>query len=140
MRLSNVEIREIVIHRGSKTSSKSLVLHLHDGSRFNILLGVGKQIMTIDGPHLLSQNLDFMAPTRYMFEAHIAISYNLLLRKFLIVKHRFAADNTRFNSINEVNRLLSQQFSSPSAFPLATLCQATEQKSPRSHAKRIQRR
>jgi len=110
MRLSNVEIREIVIHRGFNTSSKSLVLHLHDGSRFNILLGVGKQIMTIDGPHLLRQNLDFMAPTRYMFEAHIAISYNLLLRKFLIVKHRFAADNTRFNSINEVNRLLSQQF------------------------------
>ena len=104
MRLSNIEIREIVIHRGFNTSSKSLVLHLHDGSRFNILLGVGKQ------PHLLSQNLDFMAPTRYMFEAHIAISYNLLLRKFLIVKHRFAAANTRFNSINGVNRLLSQQF------------------------------
>ena len=110
MRLSSVEIREIVIHRGFNTSSKSLVLHLHDGSRFNILLGIGKQIMTINGPHLLSQNLDFMAPTRYMFEAHIAISYNFLLRNFLIVKHRFAADNTRFNSINEVNRLLSQQF------------------------------
>ena len=104
MRLSNIEIREIVTYRELNPSSRSLVLHLHDGSRFNILLGVGKQ------PHLLSQNLDFMAPTRYMFEAHIAISYNFLLRNFLIVKHRFAADNTRFNSINEVNRLLSQQF------------------------------
>jgi hypothetical protein len=110
MRLSNIEIREIVTYRELNPSSRSLVLHLHDGSRFNILLGIGKQIMTINGPHLLSQNLDFMAPTRYMFEAHIAISYNFLLRNFLIVKHRFAADNTRFNSINEVNRLLSQQF------------------------------
>ena len=108
MRLSNVEIGGIVTHRGTNTSSKSLVLHLDDGSRFNILLGIGRQIRTIDGPQLEERNLTFMG-LNYN-EAHIAISYNVLLRKFLIVKHRFAADNTRFNSINGVNRLLSQQF------------------------------
>lgn len=103
MRLSNVEIREIVNPiSGINTSAKLLVLYLGDGGRFNILLGRG-----IDGPQLGEQ---IFAPTRYMYEAHIVISYNVLLRDFLIEKHRFAADNTRFNSINEVNRLLSQQF------------------------------
>ena len=108
MRLSNVEIQEVVSpFTGINPSAKSLVLYLDDGSRFNILLGIGRQVRTIDG--LLSTE-EIFAPTRYLYEAHIAISYNVLLRDFVIVKHRFAADNTRFNSINEVNRLLSQQF------------------------------
>ncbi len=108
MRLSNVEIQEVVSPiTGINPSAKSLVLHLDDGSRFNILLGVGRQVRTIDGFQLREE---IFAPTRYLYEAHIAISYNILLRDFLIVKHRFAAANTRFNSINGVNRLLSQQF------------------------------
>ena len=109
MRISNVEIREIVTHIDGRInqSAKSLVLHLGDGSRFNILLGVGRQAMTIDGAQ--STELIFTS-IHSLYEAHIAISYNLLLRDFIIVKHRFAADNTRFNSINGVNRLLSQQF------------------------------
>ena len=105
MRISNVEIREI--DGRINQSAKSLVLHLDDGIRFNILLGVGRQAMTIDGTQ--STELIFTS-THSLYEAHIAISYNLLLRDFIIVKHRFAAANTRFNSINEVNRLLSQQF------------------------------
>lgn len=108
MRLSNVEIREIVSPiSGINTSAKSLVLHLDDGNRFIILLGRGRQVRTIDGIQLVE---GIVAPTRYLYEAHIAICYDVLLRDFFIVKHRFAADNTRFNSINEVNRLLSQQF------------------------------
>ena len=108
MRLSNVEIQEVVSHiTGINPSAKSLVLHLDDGSRFNILLGVGRQVRTIDGSQLTEE---IFTPTRYLYEAHIAISYDVLLRNFVIVKHRFAADNTRFNSINEVNRLLLQQF------------------------------
>ena len=108
MRLSNVEIQEVVSPiTGIHPSTKSLVLHLDDGSRFNILLGVGRQVRTIDGSQLTEE---IFAPTRYLYEAHIAISYDILLRDFLIVKHRFAANNKRFNSINGVNRLLSQQF------------------------------
>ena len=108
MRLSNVEIQEVVSHiTGINPSAKSLVLHLDDGSRFNILLGVGRQALTMDGFQLTEESF---VPTRFLYEAHIAISYSVLLRDFLIVKHRFAADNTRFNSINGVNRLLSQQF------------------------------
>jgi hypothetical protein len=101
MRISNVEIREI--DSRINQSAKSLVLHLDDGIRFNILLGVGRQAMTIDGTQ--STELIFTS-IHSLYEAHIAISYNLLLRDFIIVKHRFAADNTRFNSINGVNRLL----------------------------------
>ena len=108
MRLSNVEIQEVVSPiTGINPSAKSLVLHLDDGSRFNILLGVGRQVRAIDGFQLTEE---IFAPTRYVYEAHIAISYDVLLRNFVIVKHRFAADKTRFNSINGVNRLLSQQF------------------------------
>tara|TARA_R110000803_G_scaffold202303_1_gene267404 strand:+ start:516 stop:1073 length:558 start_codon:yes stop_codon:yes gene_type:complete len=107
MRLSNVEIRSVINHLdNTNTPSQSLVLHLDDGSRFNILLGIGREVRH-RGFQLGEQ---IFAPTRYMYEAHIAISYNVLLRNFLIVKHRFAADNTKFNSINGVNRLLSQQF------------------------------
>jgi hypothetical protein len=98
MRISNVEIREI--DGRINQSAKSLVLHLDDGIRFNILLGVGRPQST----ELIFTSI------HSLYEAHIAISYNLLLRDFIIVKHRFAADNTRFNSINGVNRLLSQQF------------------------------
>ena len=109
MRISNVEIREIVTHIDGRInqSAKSLVLHLGDGGRFNILLVVGRQERTINGLQLVEESF---APISFMYEAHIAIVYDILLRKFLIVKHRFAAANTRFNSINEVNRLLSQQF------------------------------
>jgi len=108
MRLSNVEIQRIVNPiTGIDPSAKSLVLHLDNGSRFNILLGIGTQERTIDGLQLVEESF---APTRFMYEAHIAIVYDILLRNFLIVKHRFAAANTRFNSINGVNRLLSQQF------------------------------
>lgn len=108
MRLSNVEIQEVVSPiTGINPSAKSLVLHLDNGVRFNILLGIGRQERTIDGLQLVEESF---APTRFMYEAHIAISYNILLRDFVIVKHRFAADGTRFNSINGVNRLLSQQF------------------------------
>ena len=108
MRLSNVEIQEVVSSiTGINPSAKSLVLHLGDGGRFNILLGFGRQERTIDGLQLVEESF---APIHFMYEAHIAIVYDILLRNFLIVKHRFAAANTRFNSINEVNRLLSQQF------------------------------
>lgn len=114
MRLSNVEIRGIVnpITGRINSSAKSLVLHVDDGNRFIILLGVGRQIRTTEGTQLEVgySSPSFWAPTRHLYEAHIAISYNILLRDFLIVKHRFAADGTRFNSINELNRLLSQQF------------------------------
>tara|TARA_R110000868_G_scaffold99878_1_gene274722 strand:+ start:340 stop:903 length:564 start_codon:yes stop_codon:yes gene_type:complete len=109
MRLSSVEIREIVTHGGFNASSKSLVLHLDDGSRFNILLGIGRQVKFFDDCSVaLGEQIS--APTRHLYEAHIAIGYNVLLRNFFLVKHRFAADGTRFNSINEINRLLSQQF------------------------------
>ena len=101
MRISNVEIV------GTNSASKPLVLHLDDGGRFNILLGRGRQVRTIDGIQLVE---GIVAPVHFIYEAHIAICYDVLLRDFFIVKHRFAAANTRFNSINEVNRLLSQQF------------------------------
>ena len=87
MRLSNVEIQEVVSHiTGINPPAKSLVLHLDDGSRFNILLGVGRQVRTIDGFQLTEESF---APTHYLYEAHIAISYSILLRDFVIVKHRF---------------------------------------------------
>lgn len=108
MRLSNVEIREVVSRiTGINPSAKSLDLYLDDGSKFNILLGIGRQERTIDGLQLVEESF---VPTLFMYEAHIVIVYDILLRNFLIVKHRFAADNTKFNSINGVNRLLSQQF------------------------------
>ena len=45
MRLSNVEIRSVINHLdNTSTPSQSLVLHLDDGSRFNILLGIGRQV------------------------------------------------------------------------------------------------
>ena len=100
MRLSNVEIREVVSPiTGINPSGKSLDLYLDDGSRFNILLGIGRQERTIDGFQLVETSF---APTRFMYEAHIVIVYDILLRNFLIVKHRFAAANTRFNSINGI--------------------------------------
>ena len=108
MRLSNVEIREVVSPiTGINPSAKSLDLYLDDGSRFNILLGIGRQERTIDGLQLVEE---IFVPTLFMYEAHIAIVHDILLRDFVIVKNRFAAANTRFNSINGVNRLLSQQF------------------------------
>jgi hypothetical protein len=107
MRLSNVEIRSVINPLDNiNTPSKSLVLHLDDGSRFNILLGIGRQTRTIHGFQLGEQ---IFTPTE-MYGAHIIIGYNVLLRNFILVKHRFAADGIRFNSINEINRLLSQQF------------------------------
>lgn len=107
MRLINVEIRSVINHLdNTNTPSQSLVLHLDDGSRFNILLGIGREVRH-RGFQLGEQ---IFAPTRHVYEAHIAIGYNVLLRNFFLVKHRFAADGTRFNSINEINRLLSQQF------------------------------
>ena len=112
MRLINVEIRSVINHLTNlpNTSSQSLVLHLDDGSRFNILLGIGRQVKFFDNMSVVLGGEQISAPTRFMYEAHIAIVYDILLRNFLIVKHRFAAANTRFNSINGVNRLLSQQF------------------------------
>ena len=69
MRLSNVEIQEVVSPiTGINPSAKSLVLHLDDGSRFNILLGVGRQVRAIDGFQLAEE---IFAPTRFLYEAHI---------------------------------------------------------------------
>jgi len=112
MRLINVEIRSVINHLTNlpNTPYQSLVLHLDDGSRFNILLGIGRQVRFFDDMSVVLGGEQILAPTLHLYEAHIAISYNVLLRNFILVKHRFVADGTRFNSINEINRLLSQQF------------------------------
>ncbi len=109
MRLTNIEIKDI--HRGLyrddiNTNSKLLVLNLEEGEPIIIFLGIGRRRFPIRH----DCTLETQVPLSYLHQAHIAITYDYLLRDFNIVKHRFAADNTKFNSINGVNRLLLQQF------------------------------
>ena len=108
MRLSNVEIKDVYIgirSDGVDRNSKVLVLHTECGYRINILLGVGRRSTPMVFESMLTR-----VPSRYLYQAHIAISYDFLLRNFSIVKHRFGADGIRFNSINQINKVLLEQF------------------------------
>ncbi len=109
MRLTNIEIKDI--HRGLyrddiNTNSKLLVLNLEEGEPIIIFLGVGRRRFPIRH----DCTLETQVPLSYLHQAHIAITYDYLLRDFNIVKHRFGADGIRFNSINQINEVLSQQF------------------------------
>ena len=108
MRLTNVEIKDIhhgLYRDGIDRNSKLLVLNTEGGEQINILLGVGKRLNITDyGGTALRTS------TRYLYQAHIAICYDFLLRDFNIVKHRFGADGRRFNSINQINKVLLEQF------------------------------
>ena len=110
MRLTNLEIKDI--HRGTLVryhddidrNSKLLVLHTEGGHRINILLGVGRR--------LTGQS----TPSRYLHQAHLAISYDFLLRRFSIVKNLMvpsystSSDGQWFNTINQINDVLLEQF------------------------------
>mgnify|MGYP003638251050 CR=1 FL=1 len=108
MILSNIEIKDI--HNGLyrdiiDRNSKLLVLHTESGDRINILLGVGRH-----DNFTAFESMVTRVPSRHLYQAHIVITYDFLLRNFSIVKHRFGADGTRFNSVNEINEVLSLQF------------------------------
>lgn len=107
MILSNIEIKDVYngIHSDMlDRNSKLLVLHTNSGHRMNILLGVGRR------ENAVFESMVTRVPNRYLYQAHIAIAYDFLLRNFSIVKHRFGADGRSFNSVNEINGVLSQQF------------------------------
>lgn len=107
MRLTNIEIKDI--HKGLyrdilDRNSKLLVLNIDGGDRINILLGVGRRESAV------FESMVTRVPNRYLYQAHIAITYDFLLRNFSIVKHRFGADGISFNSINQINKILLEQF------------------------------
>lgn len=107
MRLSNIEIKDVYngIHSNMlDRNSKLLVLNLEEGEPIIILLGVGRRESAV------FESMVTRVPNRYLYQAHIAITYDFLLRNFSIVKHRFGADGTRFNSINQINKVLLEQF------------------------------
>ena len=107
MRLSNIEIKDVYngIHSNMlDRNSKLLVIHTNGGHTINILLGVGRRESAV------FESMVTRVPNRYLYQAHIAITYDFLLRNFSIVKHRFGADGTRFNSINQINKVLLEQF------------------------------
>lgn len=110
MRLTNIEIKNVTWYningyRVTYRNYRLLVLNTEDDKQINILLGIGCRWRSTD-----NCTLEPKVPIRYLHKVDIVITYDYLLREFLIVKHRFAADNTKFNSINGVNRLLLQQF------------------------------
>lgn len=107
MRLTNIEIKDIHngLYRGIDTNSKFLVLNTEGGPQINILLGVGRRETPTQNDIVVLRT-----PHRYLYQAHIAICYDFLLRDFNIVKHRFGADGRRFNSINQINKVLLEQF------------------------------
>ena len=107
MRLTNIEIKDI--HKGLyrdilDRNSKLLVLNIDGGDRINILLGACRWESAV------FESMVTRVPNRYLHQAHIAITYDFLLRNFSIVKHRFRADGIRFNSINQINKILLEQF------------------------------
>ena len=107
MRLTNIEIKDVYngIHSDMlDRNSKLLVLNIDGGDRINILLGVGRRKSAV------FESMVTRVPNRYLYQAHIAITYDFLLRNFSIVKHRFGADGRRFNSVNEINGILLEQF------------------------------
>ena len=107
MRLTDIEIKDIhhgLYRNGIDTNSKLLVLHTEGGEQINILLGVGRRESAV------FESMVTRVPNRYLHQAHIAITYDFLLRNFSIVKHRFGADGRRFNSVNEINGILLEQF------------------------------
>ena len=107
MRLSNIEIKDVYngIHSNMlDRNSKLLVIHTNGGHTINILLGVGRRESAV------FESMVTRVPSRHLYQAHIVITYDFLLRNFSIVKHRFGADGTRFNSVNEINEVLSLQF------------------------------
>ena len=110
MRLTDVEIKDVYrgLYRDDiDTNSKLLVLNTEGGPQINILLGVGRglRLNTTDYDSIVLRT-----PSRYLHQAHIAIIYNFLLTDFNIVKHRFGADNISLNSINQINKVLFEQF------------------------------
>ena len=121
MRLTNLEIKDI--HRGTLVryhddidrNSKLLVLHTEGGHRINILLGVGRSI-DLGLSTLLERSLVLTTPSRYLHQAHLAISYDFLLRRFSIVKNLMvpsystSSDGQWFNTINQINDVLLEQF------------------------------
>jgi len=114
MRLTNIEIKDIYrgLYRDDiDTNSRLLVLNTEGGPQINILLGVGRMVT----PQSQENNnyyetVVLRTPHRYLYQAHIAICYDFLLRGFNIVKHRFGADGRRYNSINQINEVLLEQF------------------------------
>lgn len=114
MRLTNIEIKDIYrgLYRDDiDTNSKLLVLNIEGGEQINILLGVVRMVT----PQSQENNnyyetVVLRTPHRYLHQAHIAICYDFLLRGFNIVKHRFGADGRRYNSINQINEVLLEQF------------------------------
>tara|TARA_R110002020_G_scaffold113236_4_gene260302 strand:- start:2565 stop:3116 length:552 start_codon:yes stop_codon:yes gene_type:complete len=107
MRLTDIEIKDIHngLYRNNDTNSKLLVLNTEGGPQINILLGVGRRETPTQNDIVVLRT-----PHRYLYQAHIAICYDFLLRDFNIVKHRFGADGRRFNSINQINEVLLEQF------------------------------
>lgn len=108
MRLSNIEIKDV--YNGIRSdvldrNYKLLVLHTEGGDPINILLGVGRR-----STRMVFESMVTRVPSQYLYQAHIAIAYDFLLRNFSIVKHRFDVGGTRFNSVNEINGVLSRQF------------------------------
>ena len=107
MRLTNLEIKDV--RRGTLVrdcddidrNSKLLVLHTEGGHQINILLGVGRRTL---------YDLALTTPSRYLYEAHLAITYDFLLRRFSIVKNRYGNDGQWFNTINQINGVLIDQF------------------------------
>ena len=104
MRLSNIEIKDMYYNytRSIVRKAKCLVLNIDDGQSINIVLGIrGRD----------SQRGSFIdVPITSLFQSHIAISYDFLLRDFYLIKNRSHTCGVKFNSINEINELLSQQF------------------------------
>ena len=83
MRLSNIEIKDMYYNytRSMVKNAKCLVLNIDDGQSINILLGIrGKEIRGRD-----SQRGSFIdVPITSLFQSHIAISYDFLLRDFYL--------------------------------------------------------
>jgi len=118
MRLTNLEIKDV--HRGTLVryqdnidrTSKLLVLHTEGGHQINILLGVGRRPPRPPGLswNEMERSLALTTPSRYLYQAHLAISYDFLLRRFSIVKNRYGNDGQWFNTINQINDVLLDQF------------------------------
>ena len=80
MRLSNIEIKDMYYNytRSIVRKAKCLVLNIDDGQSINIVLGIrGRD----------SQRGSFIdVPITSLFQSHIAISYDFLLRDFYLIK------------------------------------------------------